>query len=687
MLLELEAIRDLTPETIDWLGDSAARALRSQMLSLPSNAPIPQQFAMRQQLANLELRLGNEGRAIELLQECQEVLDTRRMAIPPQVLSSIEVGLHFQRAVAYMRLGETQNCCQRNNADSCIVPIRGAAIHDHQQGSREALRSLAFVLENGPKNSEVWYRAIWLYNIAKMTVGEFPDGVPEHWRLPEETFQTTESFAEFSNVALDRGIATFSLAGGAIADDLDGDGWLDLMVSTMDTAGQTELYLGGGDGSFRRCTSEAKLVGLFGGLNLLHVDYDNDGFNDVLILRGGWFQGGGRHPNSLLHNNGDGTFTDVTFDAGLATRAPTQTAAWADCDNDGDLDLYIGNETTPQVAMASQLFRNEGDGTFTDVAESAGVLNDRFAKSVVWGDFNHDRWPDLFVSNLGQNNRLYQNGADGTFVDVASELNVNNPQRSFPAWFWDVNNDGHLDIFVSSYADDVAWLAAEHLGVLHDAERPKLYLGTGRDGFVEASERYGLSSPIAPMGCNFGDVDNDGYLDCYLGTGEPEYHNLMPNIMYHNQGGERFVDVTVPSRLGHLQKGHAVAFADFDQDGDLDIFEQLGGAFPGDRFYDALFDNPGFGNNWLKVRVVGTRTNRSGIGVRLHLVLETETGTRSIYRHVNSGGSFGANPFCQTIGIGSAKSVKEMAVYWPATDETQFIRDIPVNQQLDIVEN
>jgi hypothetical protein len=690
MLEELREVSASTNETIDWLGDAKALDLRLQLAQPTSSRPPLQVHAMRSELAGLELRLGNELEAIEQLKECLSIVDRVRNATPGDEVERLANELDFMLGVAHLRLGETQNCCDRNTPDSCIVPIRGGGIHSSALGSTEAIRWFGRVLQHAPERSALWLRAVWLFNIAHMTLGQYPNQVPDQWRMPGQAFESGVVFPSFTNVAHSKGLDTFSLAGGAIADDFNGDGQPDLIVSNFDTRGQIHFFLNE-QPDFVDCTKNAGLIGLLGGLNLMHADYDNDGFLDVLVLRGGWFQAGGRHPNSLLHNNGDGTFTDVAFSANLRSRAPTQTASWADYDNDGDLDLYIGNETTRSVPIYSQLFRNEGDGTFTDVAKQAGLLNNRFAKAVVWGDYDNDRLPDLYVSNFGEPNRLYHNQGNGTFVDVAHESGVTGPLRSFPAWFWDVDNDGVLDLYVSSYADDVAWLAAYYLKVSpldapYDIEPSTLYKGSGSGSFTNVSERYQLTAPTAPMGSNFGDLDNDGFLDFYLGTGEPEYRNLMPNVMYHNQQGERFSDVTMPGRFGHLQKGHAVAFADLDRDGDQDVFEQMGGAFPGDGFFDVLFENPGFGNNWIDISVVGRQSNRAGIGVRLHLQVMQGGSLRSIYKHVNSGGSFGGNPFGQSIGLGKAERVESLEVFWPTTGETQTFNDLAALQAIRIVE-
>ena len=161
----------------------------------------------------------------------------------------------------------------------------------------------------------------------------------------------------------------------------------------------------------------------------------------------------------------------------------------------------------------------------------------------------------------------------------------------------------------------------------------------------------------------------------------------MPNVMYRNREGKSFADVTTAGGFGHLQKGHAVVFADFDNDGDQDIFEQMGGAFAGDRFKDSLYENPGLGNHWITVELVGVQTNRSAIGARIRIEVVEDDKRRSIYKHVNSGGSFGANPLRQTIGLGQAEKIDLLEVYWPTSDQAQNFRDVPVDRHVRIVES
>ncbi len=201
-----------------------------------------------------------------------------------------------------------------------------------------------------------------------------------------------------------------------------------------------------------------------GGLNLIQGDYDNDGFVDVLVLRGGWLGKDGRFPNSLLRNNGDGTFTDVTEQAGLLSFHPTQTAAWFDYNNDGWLDLFIGNESVPGSGAVDpcELYRNNGDGTFTECAAQNGVAITDWIKAVASGDYDNDGRPDLYLSSLTGPNRLLRNdgpagadraaGAPWRFTDVAREAGVTEPLKSFPCWFFDYDNDGWLDLLVTGYS-------------------------------------------------------------------------------------------------------------------------------------------------------------------------------------------------------------------------------------------
>lgn len=669
MVAELGRVAERSATENIYTGTDLLAAERAEFEALPADAEPAIRVGLGLLIGRDDLRLGRNQQAVDRLEAAYSLAGS----------DSVEEA--FALAVAFMRLAESENCVVHRDPRNCILPIEGGGLHRNQAGARNAFRLLNGVLERQPNH----LTARWLLNLAAMALAEYPDKVGRGFQIPPSRFESEADFPSFPDVAATLGLDTISLSGGVIADDFNDDGWLDVVVSDWNPDGQLRYFENGGDGTFADRTNDAGLIGLLGGLNLVQADYDNDGDLDILVLRGAWLEEIGRgYPNSLLRNDGQGRFRDVTWEAGLASEHfPTQTAAWADYDSDGDLDLYVGNEYYP-----SQLFRNDGAGKFHDVAREARVTNDDFAKAVVWGDHDSDGDPDLYVSNFGGPNRLYVYQGDGTFVDAAADLDVELPLKSFPAWFWDYNNDGVLDLFVSGYEWDVADVAAEYFGLpARSTELDRLYRGDGAGGFAEAGSATGAARITQPMGSNFGDIDNDGFLDYYLGTGYPDYEGLMPNRLFRNQAGERFLDVTTAAGVGHLQKGHGVAFADFDHDGDLDLFVELGGAFLGDAYANAVFENPGFGNRWLAVSLEGAESNRSGIGARIRADFSDRGARRSIYRWVNSGGSFGANPLRQHLGLGQAERVETLEIHWPVSGRTQRFHGVPVDRHISIAED
>jgi tetratricopeptide (TPR) repeat protein len=685
MLELLEQICIDSARNSAYLGTAVIDEVQKELALLPDDMRDPRRWQTNLKLGNELLRVGRTEQAIS----AYEAAANQVPYIRDRIQRTAEATTYFLLGTAYMRLGENQNCCLRNNQDSCILPIRDGGLHDNKIGSQTAINWFERSLELAEPDSPDYTKARWLLNVGHMTLSTYPDGVPQKYRIDPKVFESDEPFPRFIDVAPQVGLREMSLAGGAAVEDFNGDGRLDIVISDSDTSGQLRLYLNDGSGRFVDRSEAANLTGLFGGLNVIHADYDNDGDVDLLVLRGGWFRGDGRHPKSLLQNNGHGVFTDVTFDAGLgASMFPTQTAGFADYDNDGDLDLYIGNESEPNFVAPCELYRNNGDGTFTDVAAATGVTNDRYTKGVAWGDYDLDRHPDLYVSNIGAN-RLYHNNGDGTFTDVARDAGVALPLASFSCWFFDFDNDGSLDVWVAGWirgTPSVADVAASYLGLPHEGEVMRLYKGDGRGGFTETAAEHGLTLYTLAMGSNFGDLDNDGYLDFYLGTGFPLYEGLIPNVMYRNKSGERFADVTTAGGFGHLQKGHGVVFADLDEDGDQDVLEKIGGAYPGDAYRCVLFENPGFDAHWVKLRLVGAKSNRSGIGARIRLDIDENGAPRTIYKTVNTGSSFGCNPLRQELGVGSATKIRRLEVWWPASDTHQIFTDIAVDRAFELRE-
>jgi hypothetical protein len=598
------------------------------------------------------------------------------------------IDLRLRQAIASLRLAETQNCQEHHNPESCIFPVRGAGVHQRPEGARAAAEVLTALLQENPEDRY----ARWLLNIASMTLGDYPQGVPARWRLAPALFDSEFDLGRFPDVAATVGLDVDDLAGGVALDDFDGDGDYDLFVSAMGLNSQLRYFRNEGDGTFTERTEAAGLLGLVGGLNIVQADYDNDGRLDLLVLRGGWMGKGGHYPMSLLHNDGDGRFSDVTEQAGLTGELPTQTAVWRDFDGDGWLDLYVGDEAVHDDPVPSRLFRSNGDGTFTECAAEAGAALTAFVKGVASADYDDDGRPDIYVSVRGGPNHLFHNvgpfGKSGSswagrFVETGPAAGVTAPEYSFPAMFFDYDNDGHEDLFVSGYRlDDPGDITRDVLGEPHQSERARLYRNRGDGTFEDVSHATHLDRLLLSMGSNFGDFDNDGWLDLYLGTGDPDLGRLIPNRAFRNAEGRFFQDVTTSTGLGHLQKGHSVAFADLDNDGDQDLYEVMGGAFEADHFRNALYENPGHGHHFVALQLEGVRANRSAIGARLRLDVRTAGGSRrSLYRTVSNGGSFGGSPLRQEIGLGDATAIERAVITWPSGGPPQTVTGLEVDRR------
>ena len=691
MVARLEAVAAAAAQTPPYAGSMRARALSA----VAPPAALPDVLRYRSEIARYRLYAGRSEEAAAAFEGI--LAEAAHPSISPPFVSAVRQLL----ALSHLRAAMQRNCVSGPAAARCSVPVTREAVHPDDAAARRAIEEYARVLGDPPDESTA-LGAQWLLNLAYMMVGEYPFHVPERWLVPPEAFRAEHDLGRFPDVAGRLGLDDAGRKGGSVMDDFDGDGRLDIVASSAglfavaegENANQLRYFRNEGDGTFTERTTEAGLDGLVSGLHVIHADYDNDGFLDLLVLRGAWLDTG--HPNSLLRNDGDGTFTDVTEAAGLLMPAPTQAAAWGDYDNDGWVDLYIGNESRPPPGAAasgggpvypSRLFRNNRDGTFTDVAAEAGVAVVGFVKGVVWGDYDNDGRLDLYVTRLrpDEPNLLFRNEGPGpggawSFRDAAAEAGVEGPPVSFPTWFFDYDNDGWEDLFVSGFSGGLADVVLERLGQPHQGQSPRLYRND-RDGtFTDVTAAAGLDRLMVGMGSNFGDLDNDGFLDMYLGTGDPDYRMLIPNLMFRNAAGERFEDVTSSGGFGHLQKGHGVSFGDVDADGDQDLYHVSGGAFEGDTFPNALYLNPGHGNRWLTLRLEGAASNRAAIGARIRVAVAAPEGEREIHVTVGAGGSFGGSSLQQEIGLGAATAIRSVAVTWPATGETAVYPDVALDR-------
>lgn len=598
---------------------------------------------------------------------------------PPAARDILYTVIYFQ-GISSLRRGENENCVMCVGESSCIVPIAPSAYHKREEGSRAAVKHFGEYLEKFPEDMEVR----WLMNVAHMTLGEYPDKVDPKYLVPLDHFRNSEfDIGAFRNIAKDLGLARLNQAGGGIMEDFDNDGLLDIAVSTFDPTTAMAIFLNAGNGTFTNHTEAAKVTDQLGGLNSMQTDYNNDGFKDVFIVRGAWLSPDMAMRPTLLRNNGDKTFTDVTEEVGMDYPVNSITASWCDYDNDGWLDCYVCCEK-----QRNRLYHSLKNGKFEEVAIDAGVsgLASFEGKGVAWIDYDNDNWTDLFVNNISEDGpRLYRNNKDGTFADVTKEMGISDPKYGFSCWAWDFDNDGWQDIFATCYDRTVDAVAQGLMGKPHDLYKSALYRNLQGKGFENIADKVGLDGVYMTMGSNFGDFDNDGYLDMYLGTGDPNFTSLVPNRMFKNVNGERFSEITGSARTGHLQKGHGCACGDWDRDGNIDIFMELGGAVNGDKFHNAMFQNPGHDNNWVNLRLVGEKSNKAAIGTRIKIVT-SGTEPKTIYRHISSGSSFGGNPLEQTIGIGKSEGIESIEITWPATGATQVFKDVPTKKSFQITE-
>ena len=619
--------------------------------------------------------LNYEGRAKEAYQvfvELRSRLEADSIAARESLYSVI-----YLQGITALRRGENENCIMCRGESSCILPISPAARHLNPAGSRLAIQHFTEYLDKFPGDAG----AMWLLNVAHMTLGEYPDRVDPRYLISLDQFTKSEvDIGKFRDLGHLAGVNQFTQAGGAIMEDFDNDGLLDIVITTFDPTTQMSFLKNSGDGTFEDRTPGAGMDGQYGGLNCVQTDFNNDGYADIFVMRGAWLISPVRP--TLLRNNQDGTFKDVTVEAGFARPVNSIAASWADYDNDGWLDVFICCEKQP-----NELFRNLGNGTFEPVLDKCGMrLRRSICKGAAWIDYDNDGFPDLFVNYLtGPGAQLFHNNRDGTFQDATIAMKIDGPTSGFSCWAWDYDNDGWQDIFATCYDRTIGDVVRGLTGQPHERMSNRLYRNIEGKRFKDVTREAGLDLVFVTMGSNFADFDNDGFLDMYLGTGEPSYAALIPNRMLKNVAGRRFADITATSGTGSLQKGHGVACGDWDRDGDIDLYLEMGGAVPGDKYHNILFQNPGQKNHSLTVKLIGQKSNRAAIGARIKIVTAGDE-PQTFYRHVSTGSSFGANPLQQTIGVGPADRIATLEIHWPTSGTDQVFHDIAVNQAISITE-
>ena len=491
----------------------------------------------------------------------------------------------------------------------------------------------------------------------------------------------------FEDIAPKVGIHHLNGNGTCAWGDIDGDGDLDLIVAGSGTF--IRVYRNDGD-RFTDVTEEVGLGHVPSGYSLNLVDYDNDGWLDLFISLNGW---SGPMPDLLFHNE-RGRFVNVSKKSGADDPGSGFVSLWGDLDNDGWLDFVVANGVLKEGSV-TQIYRNNRDGTFTNVTKAAG-LNEPPAYGgigIALGDYDKDGRIDILINGHdGAPDRLYHNDGNMRFTEVAKKAGVVQPTHNgFVCFFFDYNNDGWPDILTTSLAPwevtvgglRKGYAPANARSVHPDASR--LFRNNGDGTFTDFTFQSKLYYPTGTMGGGVADVDNDGYLDVYLGTGDPQLSRLEPNRFFRNNADGTFADLTRYvgfARPGN--KGHGVSFVDIDDDGDLDIFAQLGGHYPGDHTYNAFYRNlKGNRNNWLEVDLRGVKSNRFAVGAQLTV----KAGGLLVYREVKASEGFGAtNPYRQHFGLGKHAKIDSLDVRWPSGEKHSFA-NLDVNQIISLRED
>jgi hypothetical protein len=546
---------------------------------------------------------------------------------------------------------------------------------------------------------------------------------------PAEQKPASDLGLSFINIATEAGLNVKTIFGGEHKNkyllettgcgvafyDYDNDGWLDIFLvngSRLEGFPKGEeptshLFKNNRDGTFTDVTAKAGVARSGWGQGVCIGDYDNDGFEDLFVSYFG--------KNVLYHNNGDGTFTDVSEKAGVAGNGKRWNTgcAFVDYDRDGKLDLFVANYIDMDLATApvpesgpclykavmvacgppglkggkNILYHNNGDGTFKDVSEAAGIFsaNGTYGLGVLTADFDNDGWPDIYVANDSTASALYQNKKDGKFVDIALESGCalspdGKPQAGMGVSAADYDLDGNLDIVKTNFAGDT----------------PSLYHNQGGANFEDTTftAGLGLHTQYLGWGCGFFDMDNDGWADILICNGHvyPEVEQLKTEagyaqrkLLYRNLRNGRFEDVSLNAGAGISDPvaSRGCAFGDFDNDGDLDVVVNTVNGYP-----QLLRCDLRTANNWIKVRTIGTKSNRSGIGARLKCVTKVPGDSKpheQIDEVRSGGGYFSQNDLRVHFGIGRSEKVDLLEIRWPS-GQVESIKDIKANQLIYVKE-
>jgi len=577
----------------------------------------------------------------------------------------VKCGLYDDAVRELERAAEDSEMHARAKHECSLAHLRAARFKD-------AIETGVAAMSSDPSNERA-RACMWL---ASRSTGGYPENVPDAFRM-ELKAGYEPARVKFENIAAKIGMDKICAGRGTAIFDYNNDGLLDIVV-TAAHAGCT-LYRNNGDGTFTDVTVGSGLDQCINGFVVIAGDYDNDGYQDLFFTRLGFYYG----DCSLYHNNGDGTFTNVTEAAGVQSWGPSYTASWVDYDCDGHLDLFIVYNLGGMFDRKCQnrLLHNNGDGTFTDVTAESGLTHGFTTIGSCWGDYNNDGYPDLFLSSGIGRPQLFRNNGNGTFTDVSIEAGLTDYVIGTTCAFIDYNNDGLLDIVQYSWSD--------HEDVIHtmktghgpaDGAPLLIYHNNGDGTFTAKTRELGLDGCWGTMSGSFGDVNNDGYIDLLLGNGSPRMERLEPFVLLENNQGT-FSNTTFAAGLPFSGKSHGTNCGDLFGDGRMSILIAAGGAYPGDLLQTAVHCPKELPGNYLNVRLRGVESNRDGNGARITLF----EGGRKQIREVTNGSSFGCVPAEQHFGLGKATRIDAIEIRWPS-GQRQRIDAPPVNETIRVTE-
>jgi hypothetical protein len=642
--------------------------------------------------ARIEFHRGEFAKAITLIQS-----DIRRSGESEDKL--------FWLGLSHMRQAENENCLPMLRGSEsaasatsehdhtgtamrmCSLPL--VSFHQKAQFAQASAEAFHTLLDRYDSENRL-YR--WLLNFNYMTMGRFPDGVPPRYRIQTKFIDTFYGkgkertraefpYLSFADESKELGVNTFHPGRGVAVEDFDGDGYLDIV--TGGSYGPVRYYKNDHGRGFIDRTIESGLNKVSQVFAIVAADYDNDGLPDLFICR--------PFDHYVLYRNvGGGTFVDVTKESGLLDAwSPEQLAvtwipSFADVNNDGRLDLFLAQwafkmpftrGVLGKPRMDSTLFIQE-NGRFVDRTREYGlkpVVRDYYYIGSAFGDYDNDGFPDLFLSSPLRNSSILLHNVGGRRFEESGL--IKREASGFAASFLDINHDGRLDIFQAGFGDAKSAVEqvvfGEHTNDYHSGHSA-IYLQTP-DGKFEAHEEL-FDMPMSTMGSSFGDINNDGCYDFYLGKGTPEPWFILPNLMYlgRTRGTQCILETANISMLegfGNIQKGHGIVFFDFNNDGRQDIYSALGGMWPGDRWTSQLFVNRSeTQNTWTKIRLRGRKTNYFGVGATIR-VRAVNAQQQSIvrYYHMDQKTGFGGAPFLAHVGLMNATRIEGVDVFWPAS--------------------